>query len=153
MTDSTAMYTIGTQGYYHVEWFITELKRRGVTTLVDVRASPYSWNKAYNRWELHYALQKEGIQYVWEGERLGGLTWPTKPKGYDEGIQYLKWATLKDGETIAVMCMEAHPDDCHRGTWIAVDAAKEGLDVHHIIPNDAKRTPVDTAQQTLAMFC
>ncbi|MHB1424696.1 MAG: DUF488 domain-containing protein [Gemmataceae bacterium] len=122
-------------GHSNHDWpaFAALLHRVGVTALADVRSSPYSGRYPYfNREPLSRGLRDEGIAYVFLGDLLGGR--PGQPSLYDDdgrvnyervrrteafqrGLQQLTRG-LK-GNTVALLCSEEDPLDCHRGLMIA----------------------------------
>jgi len=103
------IYNIGYQGKAQDE-FIQILKSKGVTLLVDLRERPYSRIPGYNQKRLEQALKTEGIKYKHVGSVLGGFT--CKRGQWQIGCELL--AELSAKETIAIMCMEADVNQCHR---------------------------------------
>ena len=136
------IFTVGTHAYDHkIQLFINDMAKHGITVLVDVRSVPYSsWQTIFNRENLRRKLQDVGLTYVWKGKCLGGKTWPDKPEGYSEGLEWLK--KKAETETVCIMCMEPDPEKCHREMWIGEDLRKMGVEVEHIIRNPkAKKNP------------
>jgi uncharacterized protein (DUF488 family) len=77
------------------------------------------------------------------------MTYPQKPEGYADGIEWL--LENADKEVLCVMCMEANPNKCHRGDWIAVDLEKLGVKVIHLGWSDEPKDKDKQAQMT--KFC
>ena len=64
--------TIG-HSNHPIERFVDLLKNAGVKLLVDVRSMPYSRRfPQFSRERLQKSLATTGIDYVWQGEALGG---------------------------------------------------------------------------------
>ncbi|MCS7085962.1 MAG: DUF488 domain-containing protein [Bacteroidia bacterium] len=146
------VYTIG-YGNRSPDDFIALLRKYGVTCLVDVRSAPYSkplppqTHSNFNREFLEATLKEHDIKYVWMGEKLGGR--PPDPNCYfkengrvnyeavagtdffREGLYELE--RLVDNETtVALMCAELRPEDCHRSKLIAPALKKKDVPVLHI---------------------
>jgi uncharacterized protein (DUF488 family) len=68
---------------HSIERFVDLLKAVGVKLLVDVRSMSYSRRfPQFGRERLARTLGEAGIDYVWEGEALGGK--PGQAGGYNE---------------------------------------------------------------------
>ena len=99
-----------------------------IDLLVDVRTKPQSHKSQFNRACLEWRLKE---RYLWEGDRLGGLTKVRSPF-YDEGLASLVKMN-KSGKNLLLMCMETNPDKCHRKMWISRDLEKQfGVKVEHL---------------------
>lgn len=139
------VYSIGhsTLSYEH---FLNLLRQAGVTAVADVRTSPYSRHfPHFGKDSLKNELQTDGIAYSFLGEELGGR--PSDNRFYCEGVaDYERMAKapafehgLKrviDGAgryTIALMCSERDPLDCHRCLLIGRALAERGLAMRHIL--------------------
>jgi uncharacterized protein (DUF488 family) len=130
--------------------FLALLKARDVQYLIDVRSSPFSkFNPQYNQNELKASLIQFGINYVFMGDLIGGR--PQDPACYDEdgkvdyeflknrpyflqGIERLKTAYNK-GLTIALMCSESKPTECHRSKLIGKVLSDDNIVLQHIDEN------------------
>jgi uncharacterized protein (DUF488 family) len=135
-------------GHSNHEWpaFVALLHQAGVTALADVRSSPYSGRYPYfNREPLASGLRGEGIAYVFLGDLLGGR--PGQPSLYDDdgrvnyervrqteafqrGLEHLTHAL--NGNTVAFLCSEEDPLQCHRGLMIAPALGERGYPPHHL---------------------
>jgi uncharacterized protein (DUF488 family) len=129
-----SFFTIG-HSRLTIETFSRLLSDQGITQLVDVRHYPRSRrNPPFNRERLASELSQRGIQYVWEGEALGGLR-PGGFRGYMStpmfaaGMRRLR--RLATRAASAIMCAEAEPVCCHR-RFIAREMAAAGYRVRHI---------------------
>ncbi len=143
---SVSLYTIG-HSTRPAEDFLALLKTYGIQYLVDVRSIPRSrFNPQYNQKALKQFLESNGIAYVFMGDELGGR--PQDEACYDSrghvnyqvlkekvffknGIERLKTAYHKK-LTIALMCSESKPQDCHRSRLIGAALSEEQVEVRHI---------------------
>lgn len=126
--DSKVLYTIG-HSTQSVEDFINLLKKHHINCVVDVRSTPYSqYTPQFNENDIKYALKKEGIQYIFMGKEFGArrgnkdlydssgkldFEKTTTDGDFIKGINRIKEGLAK-GFTIAFMCTEKEPQDCHR---------------------------------------
>lgn len=140
------LYTIG-HGVRKAEDFLELLKRYHIDYLIDVRSVPYSrFNPQYRQATLKSFLEANGITYISMGDTLGGR--PKDPSCYNEkgrvdysvvstkpffreGIGRLKNAYAKD-ISLAIMCSESKPMECHRTHLIANALEAESIEVVHI---------------------
>lgn len=136
---NACIYSIG-YGARKLEEFISLLKMRSINYLIDVRSIPYSkTNQKFNRADLTYYLENDGIKYVFMGDLLGGrpddkTCYNSEGKVdysilktkdfYKQGIQRLKTAHEK-GLNIALMCSEANPSHCHRSKLIGASLIQD----------------------------
>jgi uncharacterized protein (DUF488 family) len=139
------IYTIG-HSNHPVAHFLKLLQGQGVTLLADVRSTPYSrFNPQFRRDALAQALAEHSIEYLFLGEELGARS--KDPSCYDEGrVSYRKLAAtdlFRQGidrllaaaktYTVAIMCAEKNPLDCHRTILVARELVKRGESVVHIL--------------------
>ena len=145
MQPENRILTIG-HSNHEPEAFLELLRLHGVSAVADVRSSPYSRRQPhFGRGPLEGLLRHHEIVYVFLGKELGGR--PSDPSLYDaagwadyERIRATKaFATglerLQVGlenYTVAMMCGEEDPMDCHRGLMIAPALAEIGLPPRHI---------------------
>jgi uncharacterized protein (DUF488 family) len=138
------LYTIG-HSNHPIERFIALLSQHGVTAVCDVRSNPYSrYNPHFDREALKASLESNGIAYVFLGKELGARS--DDPSCYLYGkVQYTKLAQtalfrsglqrVRDGMksyTIALMCAEKEPLDCHRTILVSRQLAESGIRIDHI---------------------
>ena len=144
------IYTIG-YGARSIEEFLALLEKWDIAFLLDVRSRPYSRYKPdFSKDALERHLKGRGIRYVFMGDTLGGQ--PADPDCYtpdgkvdyevcrqkpsfQEGIGRLQQA-WEQGLTVALMCSEGKPEQCHRSKLIGPALAEAGIDVQHIDEND-----------------
>ena len=152
----TTFYSIG-HGNRTVEDLIALLASARIDCLVDVRAYPRSRrNPQFARMALEPALKSNWIQYVWEGEALGGMRRPRTDsphcalddaahRGYADHLETPEFQSalkrlvaLGESRAIAFMCAETNPDHCHR-SFIADALSARGVEVLHLIgPHDVR---------------
>jgi uncharacterized protein (DUF488 family) len=140
------------------------LQQAGVTAVADVRSQPYSQRyPQYNRPELQQGLAQYDIAYAFLGDLLGGR--PRQPDLYDDqgrvkyervratrtfrqGIQRLIQAL--DEYTVAMLCSEEDPLDCHRGLMIAPALVELGILPAHLRADGSIETTADFENRLLA---
>jgi hypothetical protein len=156
--DDLTIYTIG-HGNASFEKICDLLKTNHIDLLVDVRSAPYSrYVPDFNREPFSRRLQAAGIGYSFAGEKLGGR--PTDaslykdkiiPDGNIDKAKYLKLVDYDEVEkrefyqegikrlielahdhTLAIMCSEENPDQCHRSHLITRTLLKMSIHVQHI---------------------
>jgi len=142
---SLTIYTIG-HSNYPIDKFIALLKQHGITGVSDVRSQPYSrYCSQYNRENLQKTLKENGIEYVFLGEELGARR--EEQECYEDGVvKYDKieqldifkngLEKLKKGArkcTMAIMCAEKDPLNCHRTILISKNLKNQGVQVKHIL--------------------
>jgi uncharacterized protein (DUF488 family) len=136
--------TIG-HSNHPIERFVELLKAGGVERLVDVRSVPGSRRfPQFGRERLSKRLAEAGIDYVWEGEALGG-----KPKdggGYDELAARPEFKDAvgrlieeSTGTRLALMCAEKEPLECHRTLLVSRRLAERGVAIEHLLADGTVR--------------
>lgn len=156
------VYTIG-HSNQTVEHFLNLLLAHHIEVLVDVRSAPYSrYASQFNRPNLEQTINGAGMQYVYMGHELGGR--PADTALYDSeghadyermsettdfrtGIGRLKTG-LSRGITIALMCSEEDPLDCHRRLLVGTVLRRDGIEVRHI-RGDGHIDDEDSLPQTM----
>jgi uncharacterized protein (DUF488 family) len=144
--------------------FLDLLRVAGVTAIADVRSSPFSRRlPQYNRGELETALRRHGIAYVYLGDLLGGR--PHSRDLYDEEgrTDYEKVRTTVafqqgldrllrglDQFTVAMLCAEEDPLDCHRGLMITPALGERGVRPGHLRKDGSVETTDAMEQRLLA---
>jgi uncharacterized protein (DUF488 family) len=147
MTSTFTLLTVG-HSTHDIEHFIGLLHLNNVTAVADVRSVPASRHTPqFNRDPLKRSLASANIKYVFLGRELGARS--EDPACYEEGkVQYKRLAKTKlfrggierllrgaTSESIAVVCAERDPLDCHRTLLIAVQLVARGATVGHIHPD------------------
>ena len=123
------------------------LLRHRIVYVVDVRSVPWSrYRPEFSQDQLSGSLRAHSIRYLFMGDELGGR--PEDPACYDQegrvdyhacarrpafraGVQRLHkaWAA---GHSLALMCSEGRPEDCHRTKLVAAALVEAGVDLRHI---------------------
>lgn len=138
------LFTIG-HSNHPIEVFVELLHRHGVTAVGDVRSHPYSrYVPQYSCEPLKVALTRAGIAYISLGKELGARS--ENPACYKLGkVQYDCLAMqpqFAEGirrvieemqrHSIALMCAEKDPLECHRTLLVARKLHEAGLEIAHI---------------------
>tara|TARA_B100000378_G_C18015770_1_gene402426 strand:+ start:482 stop:970 length:489 start_codon:yes stop_codon:yes gene_type:complete len=127
--DLNKIYTLGYEGASVVD-FIATLKRAGVSLLLDVRQLPQSRRPGFSKRVLSEALKEVGISYRHvrqlgdpkpgrDAARRGDmaefrLIFNAHLKSDEAQIAIQEAAIVTREETVALMCYERAPKDCHR---------------------------------------
>ncbi len=122
------------------------LEKYSIKYLVDIRSRPYSrYAPQYNREAFAAFLHKNNISYVYMGDLLGGH--PNDAGYYTDGrINYDKiWLSsfyrqgiarlvtaYEKQLSVALMCAEAKPQNCHRSRMVAPGLVSQNIPVMHI---------------------
>jgi uncharacterized protein (DUF488 family) len=161
-------------GHSNHDWdtFLALLGGAGVSAVADVRSRPFSRRlPQYNRPELEAALRQEGIAYVFLGDLLGGRPddadlydlrersgrlWRVvnyervrRTPGFCRGLDRL----LQGAEryTIAMLCGEKDPLDCHRGLMITPALKEVGVAPLHLRPGGRPETTAQMEERLLRL--
>lgn len=148
MNDNHYILTIG-YGNRSISEFIEILSLWKIKFLVDLRSKPYSkFKPEFNKRELEKYLQENKIRYVFMGDSIGGL--PDDRSCYtDDRVDYDKVKTKEfyqngidrlikaysDNLSVAIMCSEAKPENCHRSKLIGESLIEKSIIVKHIDEN------------------
>jgi uncharacterized protein (DUF488 family) len=163
MTPARPILTIG---YSRHSWerFAALLAGAGVEIVADIRSAPRSrFSPHFNNDAMAAALAARNVAYVFLGKELGGR--PQSPALYTGGTaDYEKMAAtpefrrglewLKEDAargSVALMCSEADPLECHRCLLVGRALAEEGADVRHILPSGALMTHGDAEDRLLKL--
>ena len=138
------------------------LESFAVDCVADVRSAPYSrHNPQYNRETLQQTLKAKGIAYVYLGRELGART--EQDDCYVDGkVSFEKLsatelfqsglARLKEGNksyTIALMCAEKEPLNCHRTILVARNLTAMGIEIDHILGPGKAETHAETVERLI----
>ena len=135
------LYTIG-HSNHPIEVFLGMLKEHGIKLVVDVRSTPYSrFQKHFNRESLVKSLQEVGIDYLFGGKQLGGLTpISINDRMFKEKMRAV--VSLSMEKPTVLMCSERDPKGCHRGMKLTAWVLRNTIEFpQHIVPDgliDAK---------------
>lgn len=135
-----------------VEELVGVLAAAGIRVLVDVRRVPYSarWPQ-FRREPFAAALASAGVEYVWEGEALGGRRDWTPAAARHVALEDRSFAAyaahmetdafrsgldrllaLAERAPVAILCAERSPENCHR-KFIADRLVAAGVEVVHLL--------------------
>lgn len=155
------IYTVGYSGYGNdAGALISDLLKRGINVLIDVRSNPYSgYFNEFDREKFAERLEKRGIKYrdyaKYFGAKQEDGKFYTKFDGVEERIDYevfTKSELFKDGAKNvqkildlgyrpALMCSEKDPAKCHRAIMVARALKRDfGFDFMHIVPGKRDET-------------
>jgi uncharacterized protein (DUF488 family) len=139
------VFTIG-HSNHSIERFITLLEAFSITCVCDVRSSPFSRrNPQFNLETLRDSLGNRAISYVFLGKELGARS-DDKRCYVDGKVRYALLAatpSFREGLrtviekaqtfTLALMCAEKEPLDCHRTILVARHLSDMGVEIEHIL--------------------
>lgn len=162
-TPAQTLFTIG-HSTHQWETFLRLLKHHGITAIADVRSQPFSRLPQYNHDVLAANLKREHIQYVSLGRELGArrdeqecyvdsqavyervAQLPQFRKGIDRVLRGIKHFT------IALMCAEKEPLNCHRTVLVCRHLQRHSLHIQHILADGALEKHTDTEKRLLQMM-
>jgi uncharacterized protein (DUF488 family) len=147
MLINNLIYTIG-HSNHTIDYFNELLGAHGINCVIDVRSVPASaYNPQFNKETLSNYLKYNNITYLHFGDEFGarhtekdllddsGKVDFDKVRKSDKflaGVERLKGG-LSKGFTVALMCSEAEPFDCHRFSLISYYLVRNGFIVRHIL--------------------
>jgi uncharacterized protein (DUF488 family) len=157
------LFSVG-HSNHDLPMFLDLLRHNGVTALADVRSAPYSPRyPQFNREHLERALRAADLRYVFLGEELGGRPRPRELYDGQGRVDYQKVRATDffrrgldrlvrglEQYTIAMMCGEADPLDCHRGLMIAPALVQGGILPGHIRKDGSVETTAEMERRLLA---
>lgn len=161
------LYTIG-YAHHTQESFLELLLKYNINCVVDVRTMAYSgFHPQFNKEILQLYLKQRGIAYIHMYQSFGiikdqielntkegylDFTKLAKTEAFLEGIKRIENG-LEKGYTIAFMCAEKDPTDCHRSTLVARKFAEMGYEVRHILHDGTLETHSHMEQRMKEEFC
>lgn len=164
--DRPVIYTVG-HSTHPIGVFLDLLKTYSVNCLIDVRSvAASSYNPQYNKEPLSNFLKANSITYLHFAEEFGARH--TDPDLLDEegkvnfelvrkswnfknGVEKI-WEGIDNGLTIALMCSESEPFDCHRFSMVSIALEKDGFDVKHILKDKTIKTNAQLEKQLLKKY-
>jgi uncharacterized protein (DUF488 family) len=141
------LLTIGYEGCT-IDAVLTELRRAGISLVIDVRAVPQSRKPGFSKRQLAAGLDEAGIAYV----HLQGLGTPKRGReavraGHPERMEPIfrehmrsdrAQAELAHAKQLALegcaclLCFEQDPMTCHRRFVAEMIASDTGQAIHHL---------------------
>lgn len=148
------IYTIG-HTLQSADEFYEMISKYDINCIIDVRSMPYSQHAPqFNKENLNLFLRNHGVLYAHFGTEFGArrndclsfvkkdgqncmqvnFELGIKTDNFKSGISRLDNA-LAQNRTIALMCTEANPLDCHRFSFISRFLYDNQYDIAHIVRN------------------
>ena len=138
-----------------------------VNCLVDVRSvAASSYNPQYNKDTLSAFLKNNGISYLHFSKEFGARQTAKElmdntgqldfekvhhAPHFRQGIERLKQGVAK-GYTIALMCAESEPLDCHRFGMVSTALVRDGIDVLHIMKDSSIKTHQELEKELIKKY-
>jgi uncharacterized protein (DUF488 family) len=163
MQPARPILTIG-HSRHSWERFAALLAGAGVETIADIRTAPRSrFSPQFNKDAMAAALAARGVEYIFLGKELGGR--PQRQELYTDGVaDYEKMAASQEfrlgldrlmeaaaRSSVAAMCSEADPLECHRCLLVGRALAATGADVRHILASGAIVTHAEVEERLLSL--
>jgi uncharacterized protein (DUF488 family) len=165
------MSTVGLQPLFTVGHSILEfgpfaklLKDRGAELVADVRSLPQSARLPhFSQPAFEKLLSAEHISYLFLGEELGGrpddvdayrpngvVDYAARRKSYafQSGVERL--LRKLEGQSVAMMCAEEDPLECHRFLMVCPELVKLGIHPLHIRKGGQIETQEEAENRLLA---
>ena len=159
-----SLFTIGYSTHTQ-ESFLYLLQKYSVTALADVRSEPFSkYKPEFNRNILSAFLNKNGIRYVFLGDECGARIKAqecyingkaeykliAKHPIFLHGLERIKKGLLT--QTIALMCAEKDPIQCHRTILICRNLRHENIEISHILFDGLLESQSNVEKRLLRFF-
>jgi uncharacterized protein (DUF488 family) len=164
--DKPVIYTVG-HSTHPLNYFLSLLQEYHVNCLVDVRSvAASSHNPQYNKEPLSNFLKNNGIIYLHLPEEFGArqsdpdvldekgkvdFSKVRRSLNFKKGVDRL-WLGINKGYSIALMCSESDPFDCHRFSMITVALQQDGFEVRHIMKDKTLKSTSDLEQLLLMKY-
>lgn len=143
------------------------LQSYNINCLIDARSVPHSsYTPHFNKENLQNYLKSQNILYLHFGKEFGAFHEESdvldeqgnvdfekvrKTKDFLTGVERLRNGIDK-GYTIAIMCSEAEPFDCHRFSLLSYHLARSGFDVKHILKDKSTIDNSDLEKMLLRKY-
>jgi uncharacterized protein (DUF488 family) len=160
------MYSIG-HSTHPLPMFVESLHRYNINVVADIRSMPFTrYASQFNKLPFQAYLKQQNIQYVPLGDELGGKrveedVYTNNAVDFSKlsilplfisGITRLKLGFDK-GYTIAIMCSEANPAQCHRFALVTkILKDTYAIDVNHILPNNTVISHSELEQRVITAY-
>jgi uncharacterized protein (DUF488 family) len=160
------VYTIG-HSNYSTKYFLSLLKKHGITCIVDVRSVPFSkYTPQYNKDDLKKFLHESRIYYIFMGEELGArrsdkllysgdgnldFDKVSKTSLFQTGIDRIK-SGIDKGYNIAIMCTEKDPIECHRNILVARGLYRQNIEIYNILESGKVETQEQIEERLLDLY-
>jgi uncharacterized protein (DUF488 family) len=158
------IYSIG-YGNRPFDDFLKLLRRHRIDAVADVRSTPHSARfPDFSQPSFESRAKSEGLKYVFLGDLLGAR--PSDPELYENGrASYDAMARssafrqglerVESGSekfSIALLCAEKDPIDCHRAILIARHLIREGYNVTHVDADGELETHSELELRLLKLY-
>ena len=158
------LYTVG-HSSQSLEEFLSLLQRHSINCVVDVRSVPASkFAPQFNEESLKRFLKLHNVQYLPFGDEFGArrtdcinddgqvdfemaVTTPL----FQQGAERLMKG-LNRGFSIALMCSEADPLECHRFSLVSRYFHNQGIEVFHILKDGNLATQGEVEKRMVNEF-
>ena len=166
VADMVDLYTIG-YSPFDVHQMIGVLFDYGINLVIDVRSSPYSaYYPNYNKEPLERFLKKKSIHYRNYAQEFGAQQTEkkffaatgyldfelfTKSENFLQGFKKVQ-VIIDKKYTIALMCAEKDPAECHRSIMITRVFSREGFSIKHILSDKSYETQDSIEQRLLDKY-
>ena len=158
------LYTVGHSNQSQEE-FLELLKSHDINCIVDVRSVPASkYTPQFNMESLKWFLKSHEIQYLYFGDEFGArrtdsldadgqvnFEMAVETPNFKRGVERLTKG-LEKGFSIALMCSESNPLECHRFSLVSRYFYDKGLDVQHILKGTELAPHKVLEEQMIAEF-
>ena len=164
--DKPVIYTIG-HSTHPIDYFLSLLRHHAVNCVVDVRTvAASSYNPQYNQEPLSNYLKQNRVNYLHFADEFGArqrdpdllddegkvdFEKVRKSWNFKNGVERL-WLAIDKGYTIALMCSESEPFDCHRFSMISCALDKDGFDVQHILKDKSLKSNAALEKELLKKY-
>ena len=145
---SNGLDPIFTVGHSILEFdnFVALLKNHGVELVVDVRSTPQSARMPhFSMPAFEILLHTEHLDYLFLGEELGGrpddadayrpnglVDYQARRRSYAFQAGLSRLERELEGRTVAMMCAEEDPLECHRFLLVCPELTQRGIFPSHI---------------------
>lgn len=160
------IYTVG-HSTHQISYFLELLKEYSVNCLIDVRSVAASaYNPQFNKEPLLNFLNNNNVTYLHFAEEFGARHTDPDLLDNDGKVDFEKvrkswifkngvdqiWQGIDKGFTIALMCSESEPFDCHRFSMVSVALEQDGFEVKHILKNKSLISNAQLENQLLKKY-
>ena len=161
-----SIYTVG-HSTHELTYFLKLIQMHQVNCLVDVRSvAASSYNPQFNKDTLSVFLKDNGITYLHFSREFGARQTAKElldntgqldfekvhhASHFKQGIERLKQGAVK-GYTIALMCAESEPLDCHRFGMVSTALVRDDIDVLHIMKDGSVKTHHELEKELIKKY-
>lgn len=160
------IYTVG-HSNHSIDYFLELLRSFAISCVVDVRSIAASaYNPQFNKEPLSHFLRANDISYTHFGREFGArhrepelldregkvdFEKVQQTEAFRRGIEKLRQG-VEEGYTLALLCSEAEPFDCHRFAMVSVALVREGFEVLHILKDKTVKANSELEERLLKHY-